>query len=50
MEVNISSMDVGRRDGGMALMVLTVHRAMTPEELRRIGAIPGIERVVQARI
>ena len=50
MEVNISSMDVGRRDGGMALMVLTVHRALTSEELHRIGAIPGIERVVQARI
>ena len=50
MGVNISSMDVGRQERGMALMVLTIGRALTQTEVDRIGAIPGIDRVVQARI
>ena len=50
MGVNISSMDVGRQERGMALMVLTIGRALTQTEVDRIAAIPGIDRVVQARI
>ena len=50
MDVNISAMDVGRRDRSMALMVLTIDRELSPDESQRIAAIPGIESVVQARI
>ena len=56
--VNISAMDVGRQDApqadhpdaGRAIMVLTVDRRLTPEELSALAAIPGIEDVKQAVI
>ncbi|MEE9277507.1 MAG: phosphoglycerate dehydrogenase [Dehalococcoidia bacterium] len=49
--VNISGMDVGKRDQtGHAIMVLTVDRALSPEELQTIGTIPGIEAVKQAEL
>lgn len=51
MLVNISAMDVGKRDeAGEAIMVLSVDRALTEPELARLAAIDGIERVVQALI
>ena len=51
MEANISHMDVGRRDAtGKAVMVVTIARALTPDEVHRLGAIDGIDRVVQAQI
>ena len=50
MEVNIASMDVGRRGPGEAIMVLTLSRALSAVELQRIGSTPGIARVVQARL
>jgi len=50
MGVNISSMDVGRQERGMALMVLTIGRALKPLEAERIVSIPGIDQVVQAKI
>ena len=51
MEVNISAMDVGKRDrSGSAIMVLTVDRALTAGEQRSIAAIAGIEAVKQAEI
>ena len=64
MGANISSMDVGRQDatagaspeasapgsGGRAIMVLTVDRQLTPDELANLAAIPGIEDVKQAVI
>ena len=51
MLVNISAMDVGKRDAsGLAIMVLSVDRALTPAELQSMAAIPGIEHVKQAEI
>ena len=64
MGANISGMDVGRQDptadvtpgsagasnGGHAIMVLTVDRELTPDELATLAAIPGIEDVKQAVI
>ena len=51
MEANISHMDVGRRDAtGKAVMVVTIARALTPDEVHRLDAIDGIDHVVQAQI
>lgn len=58
MGVNISAMEVGRQAGpapagataGTAIMVLTVNRQLTSDELTQMAAIPGIEDVKQAVI
>ncbi len=50
MRVNISHMDVGRRNGGAAIMVLGIDRALTAAELRRIRALDGIDSVTQASV
>ena len=49
--VNIGGMDVGRRDeSGMAIMVLSVDRDLSPETFAQIGQIPGIALVKQVVI
>ena len=51
MQVNISGMDVGRRDeSGLAIMVLSVDRSLNGDELSVLRAIAGIEDVKQAEI
>ena len=51
MGVNISAMDVGKRDEeGEAIMVLSVDRALGVAEIERLLAVDGIEKVVQAEI
>ena len=51
MGVNISAMDVGRRDeAGEAIMVLSVDRALGSAEIDELLAVDGIEKVVQAEI
>ncbi len=51
MQVNISGMDVGKRDeSGKAIMVLSVDRALSGDELSTLRAIAGIEDVKQAEI
>jgi L-serine deaminase len=52
MEVNISHMAVGRRDPRKtreAIMVLSIDRRLTEEEIGSLASIPGIERIVQIR-
>jgi D-3-phosphoglycerate dehydrogenase len=51
MQVNISAMDVGKREEeGEAIMVLSVDRALDPGEIDRLTAIDGIEKVLQGEI
>ena len=50
MGVNISHMDTGRRGEGEAIMVVSIDRALTADEVTRLVAIPGIERATQARV
>jgi D-3-phosphoglycerate dehydrogenase len=49
MDVNISHMAVGRRGEREAIMVLSIHRGLVPDELSTVSSIPGIEKVVQIR-
>lgn len=45
-DVNIATMQVGREKiGGSAIMMLTIDRAITKEELERIRAMDGFEKV-----
>ncbi len=51
MQVNISSMDVGKREEeGEAVMVLSVDRPLDHDEIERLLAIDGIEKVLQGEI
>lgn len=50
MEINIAHMAVGRRDPGDAIMVLSINRLLDAKEIRQIGGIPGIEKVVQVTL
>ncbi len=51
MGVNISAMDVGKRDEvGEAIMVLSVDRALGAAEIDELLAVDGIEKVVQVEI
>jgi len=51
MQVNISAMDVGKREEeGEAIMVLSVDRALNSSEIDRLTAIDGIEKVLQGEI
>jgi len=50
-DVNISFMNVGRHEKrGMALMVLTLDQALTPEQLAKVREIPDIFGVKLARL
>jgi len=50
-DINISAMKVGRREPrGRALMVLELDEEPTPEQIREIEAIPGIERARLVRL
>jgi D-3-phosphoglycerate dehydrogenase / 2-oxoglutarate reductase len=50
-DINISSMTVGRRSArGRALMVLGLDEAPTPEQLRKIDAIPDVFRARLVRL
>ncbi|MBI2912668.1 MAG: phosphoglycerate dehydrogenase, partial [Chloroflexi bacterium] len=50
-DVNISFMNVGRHEKrGMALMVLTLDQALTPEQLTKVREIPDIFGVKLARL
>lgn len=45
-DVNIATMQVGReRIGGKAIMMLTIDRPLTKEELDEIRALDGFDRV-----
>ncbi|MEX0800224.1 MAG: phosphoglycerate dehydrogenase [Dehalococcoidia bacterium] len=48
--VNISFMDVGRGEGGNALMVLTLDEPLTEEQLEEVKKIPDIFGVKLARL
>lgn len=45
--VNISSMSVSAGEGGRALMLLGISRALTNEEIQRVEALEGIDSVRQ---
>ena len=52
IEVNVSHMAVGKRDARRsreAIMVVSIHRRLTDEEIESLASIPGIERIVQIR-
>ncbi|NLI69155.1 MAG: hypothetical protein GX374_10990, partial [Bacilli bacterium] len=45
--VNIATMQVGRETiGGKAIMMLTIDRPLTDEELEQVRALEGFDRVV----
>src|SRR5699024_3264563 len=47
-DVNIATMQVGRKDiGGNAIMMLTIDRALTKEELAEVAAVEGFEKVAE---
>lgn len=46
--VNIATMQVGRKDiGGNAIMMLTIDRALTKEELAEVAAVDGFGKVAE---
>ena len=46
-DVNIATMQVGRETiGGKAIMMLTIDRPLTDEELEQVRALEGFDRVV----
>jgi L-serine deaminase len=50
-DINISSMKVGRRQArGRALMVLELDDEPSPEQVRAIAAIPGIDSAKLVRL
>jgi len=49
-KVNISFMDVGRGEGGNALMVLTLDEPLTDEQLEQVKQVPDVFGVKLARL